>query len=108
MLVWWLCGLCPLEGWGGPRVTQRQHREHCLTVCVRNAQACSCFSMGPHVEMLLILYSASRQKTQEWGGSKWDTGQYFVISVNYKGYLFSIFNPHGNFYLYKSRLASGL
>lgn len=71
-------------------MTQRQHSECCLTV--RNAQACSCFSMAPHVEMLLMLYGAARQKAQEkWGGSKWDTGQYIVISVNYKGYLFSTF-----------------
>lgn len=92
-----------IGGLGGPRVTQRQHGEHCLTVCVRNAQACSCCSMGPHVEMLLVLYSAPSLKTQEPGegvsGTE-DNILLFLLTTRVICLLF--FNPHSHFYLFKT------
>lgn len=107
-LVWLNVGV--LMGWpvstgglGGLRVTQRQHGEHCLTVCIRNAQACSCFSMGPHEEMLLVLYGAPSQKTQESGeGVSGTQDNILLLLWTTRVICFLFFNPHTHFYLFKS------
>lgn len=105
-LVWLNVGV--VIGWpvsiggpGGPRVTQRQRGERYLTVT--NAQACSCFSMGPHVEMLLMLYSALRQKTQD--SRKGVSGiqdNILLFLRNTRVICLLFFNPHAHFYLFRS------